>query len=707
MNWLRPIKVIGDNSFYSNLTYFKATCGMIITSFILAIISYLNSALYLVILFWLVPIVILLFNYLLLKKLNQKQAPGDPWKSSAFAMTSILLIIFIYTGAYSILPLTAFNVLLIAGVLIIGFLSAIYFLPWVPADITSRFQASSFNKLYIMFLLSWLFLVGVVPVFYFYKVSYYREMSVWIRYTQWQALQDRLERTGHLKEELGKLGLFDKKDKNLLKKYFEHADKYGNYLSVGRNVLLLSPDSSNWEKLNTKQIDSLEFSFRPPYSIGPMEKSRAALTKTSHDNEWSWSEKSDPKELAIDSPSNQFFYSTVIPSYVLLSNNYAFVFILVLVVILLIAKRVIKVAVIKIFGLGLIDDCRPTEVLGDEILQDIKQSKNHKYRIFIVGLPFSGKGSLLKKIRAELIDTEEISMRNFDKTEIENLTEHKVFIITHFEHGINDHSHNGVKSQLLQKLQGYTNTTIIISSAIQPTIIFDTYEAKIERLSNEKPDDDKARNDVQTELKELRCAYRIWKNLLAGFQILYHPLDKDETVDEEIAFGNFLPKLKRCLDNQNAQGEDKILLVEEMAESYYHALWNSFSRDEKYLLYDLAKDRFVNMRNTMMIRMLMKKGVLIMEDSLRIMNKSFNNFILSVVKEDEEIAMTNELRAKGTWNTVQVVIIISLIAITAFIALAQEDILTNFNAIMTTLAGVVGLLLRFGGLFSSGSKLKE
>ncbi len=212
MNWLRPIKVDTNSNVESKLTYFKATCGMVLMTLILALISYLFFALYLVILFWLVPVLILLFNYLLLQKLNRKESTDDFWKKSTFTGTSIVLIVFITTGSYFFLPSGSFIWLLTGELAFAGFLYLIYFRSWVPTRITEKLQAATLGKLYIIFLLSWLFLVGVLPVFYFYKVSYYREMSVWVRYTQWQALQDRLAREIDLKDELGKLGLFDKKD---------------------------------------------------------------------------------------------------------------------------------------------------------------------------------------------------------------------------------------------------------------------------------------------------------------------------------------------------------------------------------------------------------------------------------------------------------------------------------------------------------------
>ena len=95
-----------------------------------------------------------------------------------------------------------------------------------------------------------------------------------------------------------------------------------------------------------------------------------------------------------------------------------------------------------------------------------------------------------------------------------------------------------------------------------------------------------------------------------------------------------------------------------------------------------------------------------MRDSPQIMNRSFNNFILSVVKEDEALAMTNELRRKGSWAGLQLVLVIMLVSVVIFIAFVQQEILTSINALVLTISSVVALLARFSGIFG-GSKPKE
>ena len=144
--------------------------------------------------------------------------------------------------------------------------------------------------------------------------------------------------------------------------------------------------------------------------------------------------------------------------------------------------------------------------------------------------------------------------------------------------------------------------------------------------------------------------------------------------------------------------------IEELADTYYHSLWNSFSDAEKFLLHDLAKDRYVNLKNVKTIRLLLQKGVIVADDTLQIMNRSFNNFILSVVNEEEELQMEKEQSSKGSWNIVQSVLIILLIALIAFIAIAQQDLFRDLNVLIGAFGSAIALITRFGGLFSSKPK---
>ncbi len=66
--------------------------------------------------------------------------------------------------------------------------------------------------------------------------------------------------------------------------------------------------------------------------------------------------------------------------------------------------------------------------------------------------------------------------------------------------------------------------------------------------------------------------------------------------------------------------------------------------------------------------------------------------------------MEKEQSSKGSWNIVQSVLIILLIALIAFIAIAQQDLFRDLNVLIGAFGSAIALITRFGGLFSAKPK---
>ena len=299
---------------------------------------------------------------------------------------------------------------------------------------------------------------------------------------------------------------------------------------------------------------------------------------------------------------------------------------------------------------------------------------------------------------------------NFRNDSLKASKTKQVIFLRHFESGINDHRRNNEKLKFLYSILEDHDKSVIILSSVQPSVIVDFYERKISDICKLPRD-----NENRKEMQEYKQAIRQWRNLLREFEIIYMPLqsvnkEPDSFLDYELNNGSFLPKLKDKLvstdDSSYKKREEIILQIEEMAESYYTGLWNAFSNAEKLVLFDLAKDRFVNTSNTPVLRMLINKGIITCNDSIRIMNKSFNDFVLRIVKVDEEVAMEKQSKQEGIWYTVQLILFLVFIAIAILIALAEEKLIQNLNGLISAIGGITALLLRFGGFFGSSDKTK-
>jgi len=137
--------------------------------------------------------------------------------------------------------------------------------------------------------------------------------------------------------------------------------------------------------------------------------------------------------------------------------------------------------------------------------------------------------------------------------------------------------------------------------------------------------------------------------------------------------------------------------VQEVSYAYYFSIWNSLSKEERYIVYDIAKDKFVNTNNIDGINDLLNKGILVYDHSLRLMNESFANFILSKVNSDEALEKELENRKAGSWSKASAILVLIIVALIVFISFGQLSILDDFNTLIGSLAAMFTLFLRVGG----------
>jgi hypothetical protein len=300
-----------------------------------------------------------------------------------------------------------------------------------------------------------------------------------------------------------------------------------------------------------------------------------------------------------------------------------------------------------------------------------------------------------------------------------------IVVVDDFEYLINDHDYWNAKLTLLQRIGIEHKKQVIISSEIHPLVVVKFYEVMIEKIYGKQWE-----KDFREEYQSYRHAKSQWQKFYAGYVNIYAPIREEEIlttknlgkypdqeigrlVNHELCQGTYLRKLEPLIQQyyrsvgEEIDREDIILKIQNLAEPYYYAIWSSLDKEEKFLVFDLAKDGFVNSKNSSAIRILLQKGLLKYEDNLKLMNESFNNFILTVVDREMEWAMRKELLKKGTWSTLQTVLVIIVISIVIFITLGQQQLLNNFKTSLTAIIAVGGLLLRFGGILSSFSGRRE
>ncbi len=548
-------------------------------------------------------------------------------------------------------------------------------------------RQSTFINFYYGFLLLWLFLASVLPTYFFYKVAYYEENKVWTRHLLMRMAALDEERDSHIDPEL----------KKSFAETLDSIKSMGNYQSAGNQISSL---------LGNNQYDSIpDFRFygllfkEGPIISGEAEAARSAIYPRSGDGKWECMESGFETVLRYQTQNGDTrFYKAGFYPYRLLKGDYWVLYAVILVLMGYIIYRMLKFCITHIFGIGLLSR-------GSAKSLDLVEGGRH----FIVGLPYSGTKHLIEGIKSKY-NKEEVAEIDLSKDKwINKDRKCKIVIANNFQNDLNNHEVNERKLKLLSELQDDLQITIIIISTLESQVVLEFYDKLATYYLREKGD-----YELSGNYRTCKQAYRHWKNILSPYIIHYKALGRDSLMSDgyvayELNHGVFLPKLspfiKQPVSNE-MEREDMILQVEEMSQTYYHSIWNSLCSAEKFILFDLAKDGFVNMRNMKTIRMLRQKGIVIVKDALRIMNKSFNNFILSVVNEDDEIKMEEEMRRKGTWNTMHLIIVIVIVSILIFLGIAQEEMFKNFQSILAAMGALLPLLARFGGIFL-GSKVKE
>jgi len=279
----------------------------------------------------------------------------------------------------------------------------------------------------------------------------------------------------------------------------------------------------------------------------------------------------------------------------------------------------------------------------------------------------------------------------------------KIVVLDNFEYNNEDHKTNSSKLKLLEKLQ-YEQKRVIIVSEVHPTEILDFYIRSL---------DDKNLSTKNKNNQEYANALENWRHIFCNFVEIYLPLDKSKQVNtsdsygKEMQHGKYLRKIYRLMEKgKKEEKEDIILEIQQYANSYYFGLWNALTSKEKFAVYDLAKDGFINTGNKQVINTLLKKGLIHFDDRLKLMNRSFSNFVLSVVKEGEAVEMNKEVRKKGKWVNIKLVIILILIALITLIAFGEPDFFKNINSIVIAFAGVATVIPTLSRMYTMSSKIK-
>ncbi|MEO6283004.1 MAG: hypothetical protein ABIN80_13865 [Dyadobacter sp.] len=134
-------------------------------------------------------------------------------------------------------------------------------------------------------------------------------------------------------------------------------------------------------------------------------------------------------------------------------------------------------------------------------------------------------------------------------------------------------------------------------------------------------------------------------------------------------------------------------------------LWQSLTKEEKFILYDLAEDGLVNPYDDHNLSLLILKGLILQDDSgLRIFNVGFRHFILTSIGTGEVMKIRSQIRDNGAWSSLRIPLVILIVAVFAFLFASQQEAYETLLKYLSVLTISVPTALKFFAMFEKTPK---
>ncbi len=126
----------------------------------------------------------------------------------------------------------------------------------------------------------------------------------------------------------------------------------------------------------------------------------------------------------------------------------------------------------------------------------------------------------------------------------------------------------------------------------------------------------------------------------------------------------------------------------QMAKGYYEQIWQSLTVDEQLALYHVAKDRYIHIEHPG-LEPLLKKGLILFDPDLQLMNTSFREFV-RMAGERDELKKQEQEKGQSIWKALKVPVGLGLGTIILLLIFTQEELRTALPAVIS----LVPLLLQ-------------
>jgi len=264
---------------------------------------------------------------------------------------------------------------------------------------------------------------------------------------------------------------------------------------------------------------------------------------------------------------------------------------------------------------------------------------------------------------------------------------------------------------------------IFILSTIHPVAFLDSaFVNSIKQNTKNAGNDDKNGKPILGQDLER------WHVLLGHYRIVLMPLDpadpdpslegenpSEKMICEETTWGYFLNQMREpaikasrkiaTIGNKLPTPDEFAFKLQVTSHYFYMYIWQSLTREEKFLLYDLAEDNLVNSFDDYNLSMLIGKGIIIWDDgTLKLFNKGFRNFILTAIGDTEALKIKDQIKDNGNWGKLRIPLILIILAILAFLLASQEQAYSTLITYLAALTAGVPAVLKIFSLFDKNTQ---
>jgi hypothetical protein len=156
-------------------------------------------------------------------------------------------------------------------------------------------------------------------------------------------------------------------------------------------------------------------------------------------------------------------------------------------------------------------------------------------------------------------------------------------------------------------------------------------------------------------------------------------------------------QLARDIRTETIQSEDTIASeILERADPYYRMLWSECSKEQKFVLAQLAIDGLLNPTNGRAVRQLVRRGLIAKDPQFRIMNESFRRFLRSAATPELKQEWQLQSRQSG-WGRAHGVFFTTMLLIGIFLLTTQNELWQSSAGYVTTALGAFGTLAKLLG----------